>query len=283
MLLTFFRIFKGPMFSFLVGKDETPVLTHAAAISATSKQMDTLINNGMKGSQEKTAKLPEIEYNDFVRFCEYAYSGHYSTPRATTPQPETVTDGKERMPEEDLSQSRKRPRFEVTSALRHTSNSSERNNAEIDRSMLPFAERPSSTPWVLEDLCTELIALTEKNPRWKYVRDFQVQNNDSPETDFTEVLLAHARLYAFTTYRLINRLRRMAAYKLIRTVMDLKLQLGKRVDDILELIRYVFNHPGLVTSRSVDNVKHSLVRYVTVETNTIRRHEGFYQLMQEGE
>jgi hypothetical protein len=58
-------------------------VVHAAVIAATSQYFNALINGGMKESQEGSAKLADVQFDDFMRFCEYAYRGDYTAPLPT--------------------------------------------------------------------------------------------------------------------------------------------------------------------------------------------------------
>jgi hypothetical protein len=58
-------------------------VVHAAVIAATGQYFDALINGGMKESEEGSAKLADVQFDDFMRFCEYAYRGGYTAPPRT--------------------------------------------------------------------------------------------------------------------------------------------------------------------------------------------------------
>jgi hypothetical protein len=58
-------------------------VVHAAVIAATGQYFDALINGGMKESEEGSAKLADVQFDDFMRFCEYAYRGDYTAPLPT--------------------------------------------------------------------------------------------------------------------------------------------------------------------------------------------------------
>lgn len=74
------RLILSPRFTFLVGQEKKAIVVHAAAIAAVSQQLDALINNGIKESEERCGKLENVQVDDFIRFCEYAYRGDYTTP-----------------------------------------------------------------------------------------------------------------------------------------------------------------------------------------------------------
>ena len=70
-------------------------MVHAAAIAATSQQLDALINGGMEESETRCARIEDVKVDDFIRFCEYAYRGDYTVPpwEELPPEPSS-TSGK---------------------------------------------------------------------------------------------------------------------------------------------------------------------------------------------
>lgn len=70
-------------------------MVHAAAIAATSQQLDALINGGMEESKTRCARMEDVKVDDFIRFCEYAYRGDYTVPpwEELPPEPSS-TSGK---------------------------------------------------------------------------------------------------------------------------------------------------------------------------------------------
>jgi hypothetical protein len=79
-MLTSTSLIQSKLFTFYVGEEEKPVVVHAAVVAATSQYFNALINGGMKESQEGSAKLADVQFDDFMRFCEYAYRGDYTEP-----------------------------------------------------------------------------------------------------------------------------------------------------------------------------------------------------------
>ncbi|KAF2254762.1 hypothetical protein BU26DRAFT_144802 [Trematosphaeria pertusa] len=57
-----------------------PVAAHARAIAALSLYFDRLINGPMREAEERIAELPDVEKEDFMRVCEFAYRGDYTVP-----------------------------------------------------------------------------------------------------------------------------------------------------------------------------------------------------------
>jgi hypothetical protein len=46
--------------TFFIGKEEKPIVVHAAAIAATSQQMDALINGGMEEFEKRCARIEDV-------------------------------------------------------------------------------------------------------------------------------------------------------------------------------------------------------------------------------
>jgi hypothetical protein len=82
-MLTFASLIQSKLFTFYVGEEEKPVVVHAAVIAATGQYFNALINGGMKESEQGSAKLADVRFDDFLRFCEFAYSGNYTAPPRT--------------------------------------------------------------------------------------------------------------------------------------------------------------------------------------------------------
>lgn len=53
---------------------------HCAAISGQSTALDVLMNGRMKEAQTRSATLPDVQLEDFVLFCQFAYRGDYTPP-----------------------------------------------------------------------------------------------------------------------------------------------------------------------------------------------------------
>jgi hypothetical protein len=72
------RIFTSEPFTFLVGDSKSKIVVNGAAIAQLSPALDTLVNGSMKEAHAKTAEIPDITEEEFVRFCQFAYTGDYS-------------------------------------------------------------------------------------------------------------------------------------------------------------------------------------------------------------
>lgn len=78
-----FRILESPQFTFFLGEAREPLTVSAAALAALSRPLDRLINGPMKEAKEERATILDVEKEDFIRLCEYAYRGDYTVPAWT--------------------------------------------------------------------------------------------------------------------------------------------------------------------------------------------------------
>ncbi|PGH04574.1 hypothetical protein GX51_03407 [Blastomyces parvus] len=88
-------IFSTPTFTFLIGKDRSRLTIHAGAVRNLSKPLYALINNGqMQESTSRLAVLEDVEKDTFLAFCEFLYTGTYTTPKPTAPENNSAWDFK---------------------------------------------------------------------------------------------------------------------------------------------------------------------------------------------
>ncbi|PLB48639.1 hypothetical protein P170DRAFT_425677 [Aspergillus steynii IBT 23096] len=75
------EICRSSQFTFLVGKQRTPIKVHSAVFKECSRPLAALINNGiMKESTDRVAVLADVDPEVFTAVCEYAYTGSYKSP-----------------------------------------------------------------------------------------------------------------------------------------------------------------------------------------------------------
>jgi hypothetical protein len=66
-----------------VGSEQKTVQVHSAAIAGQSAALGRLVNGCMSEAQTHSANLPDVQPEDFTRFCQFAYCGDYTPPRCT--------------------------------------------------------------------------------------------------------------------------------------------------------------------------------------------------------
>lgn len=288
-------------FTFFIGKEGKPVVVHAAALAATSQQLNALINGGMKESEKQCARLEDVEVDDFIRFCEYAYRGDYAVPSSEefasltsgSTQQEDVDDswGFGPLPKRGKKKKGKRaaqPPFDEMGWPTEVS--------DIPPEATPFEEIPSevipepqSDPQLtsrapLRAKFSSRIFPQGADPKNLILQRFEPKSNRTRHQNFTPVLLAHARLYCFAHVRLIAPLKALTLEKLHKTLLSFTLYEG-RVGDIIELARYAYSNPDLPDrgdDYSLDDLRKLVLDYIVCEIDTIGKSDEFFKYMEEG-
>ena len=265
------------LFTFIVGPERKSIVVHAAAIAATSQQLDALINGGMEESATRCANIEDIRADDFMRFCEYAYRGDYTVPPwEELPLEPSHTPGKKKS---------KKGRVPPT-AWEEPAPEPEEAPAEPDPWQVP--EPPpevmsiSRSPLRIQFYARNY--LKDGDPKASILQCFKPKPNSASNQNFTPVFLAHARLYCFAHLRLIASLKSLTLEKLHKTLKDFKLYTN-RVRDIIELVRYVYSNadlPDRGDDGTLDDLKQLVVEYIVCEIDVIGKCDEFVKYIEEG-
>lgn len=290
-------IIQSHQFTFFVSQEGKPIVVHAAAIAATSEQLDALINGGMKESEARCAKLEDVQVDDFIRFCEYAYCGDYTIPpwEDLPTEPSSVPGIHLQNNEDDgwgpILQSKKK---------KHKKGRTVPPLGDLAPEEVPEPE-PDFVEAVYEEcepqyeirIPSRTLLRTQFNSR-NYLkgdgskdtilRRFEPKANSAVEQNFTPVFLAHARLYCFAQLRLIAPLKALTLDKLHKTLMGFKLY-TQRVGDIIELARCAYSNldiPDRSDDGTLDDLRKLVVEYIVCEIDTIGKCNEFISYMEEG-
>ncbi|KAF2875708.1 hypothetical protein BDV95DRAFT_603117 [Massariosphaeria phaeospora] len=292
----FADVIQSPQFTFFIGPEAKAIVVHAAAIAATSPQLNALINGGMAESETRCVKMEHVGVDDFVRFCEYAYRGDYSVPAW---EEEVVQVSQE----QDQQQQHHEEEAEFPPASSETGEEA----VETSHSQAPFpafgrqaggsykkkgkigwrercAPEPPSRIQLRALFNSRTYLPADGGPKAAMLQHFEPQANSAADQDFTPVLLAHARLYCFAHLRLITPLKALTLDKLHRTLMAFKLYTA-RVGDIIALARYAYAHPDLPDrsdSGTLDELRKLVVEYVVCEIDTVGKCDAFCRYLEEG-
>jgi hypothetical protein len=72
-------VFKSKQFVFVVSENQALFTVHAAVIAKQSKALDVLINGSIGEASIGKAVFKDVEEETFIRFCQFAYTGDYTT------------------------------------------------------------------------------------------------------------------------------------------------------------------------------------------------------------
>lgn len=252
------------MFTFFVGEKQAKVPVHAAAIAKQSWVLDRLINGHMIEAQTLSASLSDVSEEDFVKFCEFAYTGDYPTSPCTTiagceeaeeenstaegePPGEPGPPPPSPPPDEWASWGKKKPKKPSRTALLRT---------DFDS----------------KSYCPVL-------PRQTFLDACQVVGNSKCTENYTPVFLGHARLYVLAEKYGVEPLKRLTLHKLHKTLVDFAL-FEKRMEDIAELVRFSYCNDNTRDGGN-DDLRALVLNFVASRHAEIGGSEPFLSLVEE--
>lgn len=307
----FQKIFTSDQFTFFVGEGKKPIVAHAAAIADQSPALNALINGRMAEAQTRSVIFDDMPEEDFIRFCQFAYTGDYTPPLCII-KDETSDPTQSRSLESDSeSEISDVPQIELEPAPEEPAPEESAPAEELALEELAPeepapapAEEPSLEPTLetprafgyrrrsysqthhisqasrkinlrrsfdIKFICSTL-------PRQRIINSCEIVPNSHANQDYTGVFLAHARLYIFADKYGIKPLESLSLHKLHATLKSFTLYRA-RVGDILKLVRYAYkNGPGCERNK----LRALVSEYIACEIDTIGKTKRFLALMEEG-
>ena len=264
------------MFTFLIGENEEPIVVHAAAIAKQSKALDTLINGSMIEAQVRSVSLIDVSMEDFLKFCEFAYTGDYSTPSSTT-RAETNSSSK---------LDGQNPTFDPAAA-------DEAVPEDVPATPVPAPEeelfwdgtfkkkgkkptKPSKTTLLREAF--EKQSYCPMPPKQQFLDDCQIVTNEKSTEDYAPVFLTHARLYVLADKYGVENLKYLCLDKIHKTLVHFTLY-EESIGDIIELIRFTYDH---TPDSANDDLRELVVKFVASRHDVIGESEPLLSLLEEG-
>lgn len=201
-------------FRFYVGPDKTEYSIHSDLVSRQSKVLAALVYNCMKETTERCVTWEDIETLTFARFAEFVYTGTY-----TNPQP---------APSSSLS--------------------------AYDSGGLPCGSESPVYKSGRRQRTNQWRTSTEQSAFWQFKLDWAADGTvdclDNPaasyksDEDFTDVFLAHAKVYVLADRYSIPTLMDVSIKKLLRALNGFTM-FEQRTGDVVALLEYsCTNGPG---------------------------------------
>jgi hypothetical protein len=286
-LILWSSVFRSKQFVFIVGENQAEFTVHAAIIAKQSKALDVLINGSMKEASDGKAIFKDIQEDTFIRFCQFAYTGDYTTPDFThIPSIELpyITNRDEPVVEPELVVEEE-PAVEEELVVEE----------ELELELVPVdgfggwgstpkkvkkPKKPSKSILLRQSL-DNLIYDTETS-RTIFTARCEVRQNSNPTEDYTTVFLGHAQLYAFAENWGIDVLKTLALFKLHKTLVSFTLYAVRR-PDVVELLRYTFSNdhtPDRVGA--LDDLRSLVMLYTACEVESLVHCPEFLSLVGEG-
>jgi hypothetical protein len=256
--------------------------------------MTVLINGNMNEASTRCAEIENVEVEDFIRFCEYAYSGDFTVPNwkqdetANAPDPVVDVPWPEEpvvevpWPEEPVTEE---PMVEEPPPDEPPTQ--DNGWGAFAPPAAPKKRRPKGKRPILslrEIFENRTYQVDGDNPRSKIQGRFDPYANDTVNQDFTPVFLAYARLYTFAHFRAIEPLKALTLQKLHSTLKGFKLY-HKRVGDIVKLAEYAYTTDDLPSrgdDGSIDSLRQLVVEYIVCEINIIGKCREFVEFIEDG-
>ncbi|KAF2643513.1 hypothetical protein P280DRAFT_254752 [Massarina eburnea CBS 473.64] len=254
MTPSFAKMIESPQFTFLVGKAKEPVVISAAAMAALSRPFDCMINGSMKEAQDQLAEIPDIDKDDFLRLCEFAYYRDYSIPSTPSEEGDAALDNDEKS---DLDLEKKR-----------------RQEDEIKRADgMPLIQRHLSRTYNVAD-----------SFRSRFSKDMTLRNDLRVACRYT--LLAHAKLYVLADRYLIPALKELALHKLrcdLRHTMFIHdTKAGEDFTEVVWFAYSTYNVPDRDPHTPINDLRQLLVEFIVLSIRWIESKQCFTDLFQYG-
>ncbi|TAQ86314.1 hypothetical protein B7494_g5361 [Chlorociboria aeruginascens] len=279
-------VFRSKQFVFIVGENQAAFTAHAAIIAKQSKALDVLINGSMGEASEGKAIIKDIEEDTFMRFCQFAYTGDYTTPDFThipTTELPYIADRDEPVVEPVVELE-----LEPEPVEEEPAPEPEPEPEPVDGfdswglgSRKVKKQKKPSKGILLRQKLGNLVYDTETS-RTVFTARCEVRQNSNPTEDYTRVFLGHAQLYVFAEQWGIDVLKTLALSKLHKTLTSFTLYEVRR-PDIVELLRYTFSNdhtPDRVGA--VDDLRSLVMLYTACEVESLVQCPEFLSLVGEG-
>lgn len=215
-------------FRFIVGEERAEFTLHSALVARQSDKLNALVNNEFPEARDQSVLWDSVDKATFIRFAQYVYCGDYE---AEGFKVSPSTDGSKADP------------------------SAEGQNNDWGWEIAPKKEK--NTP---SGQARALIRF--KKPKYEYegATALEIEENNDVTKEYSEIFLAHARLYVFADYHRIERLQQMTLHKLHQLLSAFQLQ-KERKGDIVKLLRFCFPEDSKKEG-CPDKLKDLIVEYV---------------------
>jgi hypothetical protein len=248
------RIFLSEPFTFLVGKDAKPVYANAAAIADQSESLSGLISNGT-AEGKKSAALPDVLEDDFIRVCQFAYTGDYTVVPSIAieepiivPPPSATTD--DQVPASRLPKKTKKKRQKSIAT----------SEVSVPQEKEPEMVNGDSTHETLK----------EKVETW--------QNGTQEQPSQNLALLEHARLYVFGEQWAIEPLKSLSLAKLAEHVRTAEID-NYFVEKFVDLARYSYSN---TQESGMDTLREYVIDVLSSNLEKIGQSGSFSLLLEDG-
>jgi hypothetical protein len=264
----------SPSFTFFVAEEMEPVLVHGRAFAALSLPLDRLINGNMKEAEDRVAELPDMEKEDFMRLCEFAYRGDYTIPMMVRYENSYKEDDeKETDKEMEAATVAELERMDLERQTRETIHEEDRQREE------------AREEWKrdVKDM-TAIVRL--------YTRYQNRNNNPRPEPigelSILPILLAHARLYCIADRYCISSLQDYTMNRLYDIIIDefrFEPLPTERARDIVEFAEFAYSTDNTRDHddySNLDELRQLVIDIIVHNIDVMEKSAEFKNMLEEG-
>lgn len=213
-----------------------------------------MINGHLSEAKQGFALLDDVDEGTFVRFIRWTYTKDYPAPAYTWVDTEEGSEwSKMEAAQKEASISEDLDGWGTFAKVKKKKKKSSRLHTSLKESFISEYDYP--TPDV------------RPGPR----------SNLHPQEDYTEVFLAHARLYVFAEKYDVQPLKKLCHQKLQQTLAIYTLY-PERVGDITCLLKYVYANTA-ETVDGTEDIRTMLAHYLGTEMDTLIRYGEIKDLM----
>ncbi|KAG5933481.1 hypothetical protein E4U59_006855 [Claviceps monticola] len=204
-------------FKFVVGKTKKELFIHSTLVASQSRALRRLMDGPFLESQQGYVVLADEDVRTIAAFAEFVYKGDYRLSCGGLPS----DNGKEAHCKGTCSDSIKELGRPVNNHWTAFEKSEEYGYQEFssNRVNCPDCRRKIQAPVV------------------------PILNTWSMDTDYSQLLIAHAKIFVFADCYGIDALMNVAIQKIHKALCEFRLS-RVRVDDILALVRFCYEQPA---------------------------------------
>ncbi|KAG5961167.1 hypothetical protein E4U57_007824 [Claviceps arundinis] len=224
-------------FKFVVGKEEKEIYMHSALVAKWSKVLDKMMNSPFIEGQQGYAVLADEDVKTIAAFAEFVYTGdyHLSSDKSPPDSPKPHSTAACKDSDKELG----RPLNDHWNAFA--------TSKEYGYQGPPINTVKSS--YHCTNCCSTWNHYIKQCPhcgcqvQGRQAPPAPVLNPGSMRTDYSEVLVAHAKVFIFADCYGIDALVNLSMRKLHQALCGFRLSKA-RVGDILALVRFCYERPG---------------------------------------
>lgn len=267
------------IFKFLIGPEGTEFKVHSAVVSHFSKPLAALMISSMIEGRKGEVKWEDLDENIFACICEFFYTGNYTV--------EDTLNYQAYVCESDIQS----PSVEYVSVKEAEFEST---GFELSAEKLPAERQPHDEDALWSSFATAKKARGKDSRPDETLKEAKLWHafcnisfgssmtceasiNDKPLTLQADILLAHARVYAFGERYDIQNLRDICLDKLLFALRDFALS-DEQVTDIVALLKYAY-----LTTPQRDNINYDLRRllahYAACKIEILIQDKEFHNLL----